>query len=168
MPTAIEALKEFKAKREALDKELADNGKRLFSEASAEIFAAHPVLVSFAWTEYAPHWNDGEPCEFSAHTEDVYLKTSNESAVANTDGVDEDEDEEDEDGEEETFSRYDFEEGPYNNKTVKANLTPREAAGKAVIEFLENFDDDSLETMFGDGKVVVTKGGVEVEEYDHD
>lgn len=159
MPTAIETLKEFKAKREALEKEMADSGKRLFSEAAADIFAAHPVLISFAWTEYAPHWNDGDPCTFSAHTEDVYLKTSDQTEV---------EDDEDEDDEEETFCRDDFEEGPWGSRTVKAVLTPREAAGKSVIEFLENFDDDSLETMFGDGKVVVTKDGVEVEDYDHD
>lgn len=108
--------------------------------------------MSFSWKQYTPHWADGETCEFSAHTEYIQLRTTDDS-------------------EEEDFDKsnlFDYSKD-YKTKTLKASLTPREAAGKDVLELLDNFDEDSLQTMFGDhAKVIVTKGGVEVEEYSHD
>lgn len=160
MPTALEALKEFKTKRDALNKEIEDSGKRLFGEVAATIFENHPTLVSFSWKQYTPHWNDGDTCEFSAHTEYIQLRTNDDPEIN-----------EDDDSEEKEFDKsnlFDYSKD-YRTKTPKASLTPREAAGKDVLELLENFDEDSLQTMFGDhAKVIVTKGGVEVEEYDHD
>lgn len=167
MATALEAIREFGEKRAALNREIAENGKKLFKEASDEIFAAHPTLVSFAWTQYAPYFNDGEPCEFSANTSYIYLKTS--EVIESVDGSVEDEEDDEDEDDETDFSKYAYTEGPYNNKTVMANLNTRQLAGKAVLEFLENFGDDDLKIMFGDdGKVIVSRKGVEVEEYSHD
>ena len=37
------------------------------------------ALTSFAWTQYTPHWNDGDACTFSAHTDYLYINGSEDS-----------------------------------------------------------------------------------------
>ena len=54
-------------------------------------------------------------------------------------------------------------------KFVTSDESEQLKAGKQVNKFLDNFDDDDMETLFGDGvKVIITKDGIEVEDYDHD
>lgn len=154
MPTALEALAEFKTKREALEKQIKKEGKTLFKEAAAELFEKHSTLVSFSWTQYTPYWNDGDTCLFSAGIDEIFLKTTNQVPEST-------EDDEDHDDEDDIFSSYSIDD--------KKHMTPREKAGMDVLKFLKNFDDDSLESMFGDhAKVIVTAKGVKVEEYEHD
>jgi len=53
----------------AQKKVLQDQAKSLFLEASKELFDEFPELVSFGWEQYAPYFNDGDPCVFSVHAD---------------------------------------------------------------------------------------------------
>lgn len=49
-------------------KELTASLKESFFETLfKDIFEKHPTLDSFAWTQYSPYFNDGEPCIFRVH-----------------------------------------------------------------------------------------------------
>jgi len=38
-----------------------------------EIFKKFPDLKTFAWTQYTPYFNDGEPCYFSVNTYSIEI-----------------------------------------------------------------------------------------------
>src|SRR5271157_374054 len=68
MPTA--AQEKYQALRQQIvdaRKKMQETAKGLFNEMSAELFADNPTLVSFSWTQYTPYFNDGDVCEFSCH-----------------------------------------------------------------------------------------------------
>lgn len=53
----------------AQKKVVQDQAKSLFLEASKELFDEFPELVSFGWEQYAPYFNDGDPCHFSVYAD---------------------------------------------------------------------------------------------------
>jgi hypothetical protein len=144
--STLSDIKSIKKNIEKLRKEAKEKVESIFKTAALELFVEYPVLKSISWSQYTPYFNDGEPCYFSSHHSYATIKfvTSDE---------DEDEDERYED---EGFD--------------KSSATPEQLkAGKQAEEFLDNFDDDDMENLFGDGvKVIITKDGIEVEDYDHD
>jgi hypothetical protein len=69
----MSTLKAFAVLKEELKtarEKVKESAKEAFSKAAKQIFFDHPGLESFSWEQYTPYWNDGEPCEFSANTED--------------------------------------------------------------------------------------------------
>lgn len=146
------------------------NGKELFQQAAAGLFVDHPNLISFSWTQYAPYFNDGDPCTFSAHTDDIRLRTTDGPERVGEECPDCEEAWEDCECEGEDFSDYDLREGSYpdRNDIPDDRLTPRQRAGKAALELLGLFDDEAFEIMFDAGRVLVAATGIEVEDYDHD
>ena len=46
-------------------KDLEKRTEAAIKEAIQELFNKHPILKSFGWKQYAPYFNDGEPCYFS-------------------------------------------------------------------------------------------------------
>jgi hypothetical protein len=171
---AIEQLKSFRKRREELEKEIKDTGKRLFKEAVETIFEEHPKLVAFSWTQYTPYFNDGDACTFSAHTDDPYIQFGdeedlNEYHFRDSDRVC--------DGEEEVTDWRGRTVKQTKYKWVKRQVTEEEsskhAAHKALGEFLGLFCSDDYEAMFGDHvSVIVTKKDngvkIETEGYSHD
>lgn len=134
-----------KTRQEYFDKAKAA-GKEAVLEAAKDVFAAHPQVKRLSWTQYTPYFNDGEPCEFDVH--DVY---ANGAEV-----VDERWDEDSETN----LSVYDYSTG-YGAKAKV--LLP------AVVEFDKLIHaNQELMQMLGEGKVVVTRSSIEVEEFDHD
>jgi hypothetical protein len=49
---------------QSFKKEIQEKGEVLIKETFKELFDKHPRLVAVGWTQYAPFFNDGEPCEF--------------------------------------------------------------------------------------------------------
>src|ERR1044072_5669755 len=39
--------------------------QEVFNSGAKAVFADNPIIESFAWTQYTPYFNDGEPCIFS-------------------------------------------------------------------------------------------------------
>jgi len=137
-----------------------------FKELAVEFFENHPDIVSCGWTQYTPYWNDGDTCTFSANTEypivtfkakdgKIIRYDENNGTLYQADSaVVEDDIEFSEDEE--------LEMEPYDNEISKHS--------KAVSKFLSVFDEDDLETMFGDHVEVTVKrdGTADTETYEHE
>ncbi len=147
-------LDELNAKMEALKTEFKNSGKEAIEESIKEIFESHPELEAITWTQYAPYFNDGEPCTFSVN--DVYYKLvskKDESSEENTDEEDEDDDE---------YESWD--DVPYNEKT----RTPLEKKLHAFEKQLQSLQE-LAEVVYGpDCRVVVNRNETIIEEYSHD
>lgn len=129
-----------------LQKELSKKGERLLTACFKKLFESHPNLIQFSWTQYAPGFNDGDPCEFSVHA-DFY----NELAVDTEDGDDED------------FYDYDL---VYSDKMKTEEKDSLEASLSTLSEILQSLED-SLKTIFGSShKITVTPKDIKVEDYD--
>lgn len=68
-----------KLKREikGLKEQIKSVGELAIKELATEFFKAFPEVECFSWTQYTPYWNDGDVCEFGAHTdypEIIYYK----------------------------------------------------------------------------------------------
>jgi hypothetical protein len=133
----------IKAFQEVMLKE----GKDLFRQMSQTLFEENPNLGKFGWKQYTPYYNDGDECVFSAYSDYPIIKLISDTHA--DDGYRDDFDEEQWFTEEET--------------------TPEAIAWKNVKKFLEQFSDEDFKLLFGDHvEVVVTRDGVEVNEYSHD
>lgn len=131
-----------KAQMKEFQEKMKQDGKKFFLEISKELFEQNPTLLKFGWRQYTPYYNDGDACEFSAHLDYPKMLLVGEP--------------EEEFEEERWFSS--------DEKETDASKTYNK-----VTEFLSQFDDNDMELLFGDHcEVIVTKDGVEVEEYEHD
>lgn len=144
MPDTMAKLKLAQQKIETLLAARDKLVKDAFHEGARVLFKAHPILKRFQWTQYTPHYNDGDTCHFTVNRDRQFDFGS---------------------GDLEELTYYDWD--PRTQKSTTRD-TPKTRAGHAVGEFLELFNDDMLEEMFGDHKeITVTSEGVEVGVYDH-
>jgi hypothetical protein len=145
-------LQKFRDAKAAVSQALTDCAVVLrdaFAEASKSLFDSHPILKSIQWTQYTPYFNDGDTCEFSAHTDYPEIEF--------VDG-------------EQADDYYDVDR---RDERGDGTHSERDAAMLAAREFLGVFGDEDYETLFGDHvTVTVTRGAekplVTVEEYEHD
>jgi len=154
MAKATTKYQELKAKMAEARKQLKETARKAFTEMAEELFAENPSILSFGWTQYTPYWNDGDVCEFGANTDypsvsftakDGKVVNYNENSGDCTDGDD-----------------TELDSTPYE-KEFNKHL-------KAISAFLNNFDEEDLEAMFGDHMQITVdrKGKVETEEYEHE
>ena len=153
------AAAKYKKAQEAVAKAKAEakaTAKEALKEMALEFFSENPNVVSVNWNQYTPHFNDGDPCTFSANVEyPRFTFTAKDGTkltyCAGAGSLVGDDDE------------YLYEEAkPYSKEIDKVE--------KAVVKFLKNFDEDDLEEMFGDGvEITITnKGKISSEYYEHD
>jgi hypothetical protein len=144
--STLSDIKVIKQNIEQLRNEAKTKVESIFKTAALELFVEYPDLKSISWSQYTPYFNDGDSCNFSSHHDYAAIKF-----VASNEDDDEDDDD-------------DYQEGFDESLATPEQLK----AGKAAESFLENFDDDDMENLFGDHvKVIITKDGIEVEDYDH-
>lgn len=127
-----------KAKREVEEK-----AKSAVGALFKAFFAAHPNVGALKWTQYTPHFNDGEACEFRVNNDfDVLL------------GKYVSDDDDDDDDANEFIESYSVNDGPT----------------KEAIRSLERaVNEDVFLSAFGDhAKVIATPEGFHVTEYNHD
>jgi hypothetical protein len=99
---------------------------------------------SFSWVQFTPYFNDGDACYFSVRTDLYYLHID------------------DENGDDYYISSYRPSEDDESKRGMNGKF-------KKVQEFIDSFDEDDMEAMFGDHvEVTVTRDGVTTEEYQHD
>lgn len=55
-------------------KEMQDLSRKVVDEAASELFEACPEVHQIHWTQYTPHFNDGDACDFSIHDMHYVLK----------------------------------------------------------------------------------------------
>ena len=152
----FEKLKEMNQELEALKKVHLEKSKAMFTDVAKLLFEKHPKLESFGWNQYTPYFNDGEECTFSARTD--------EPDINGLDGY------EINFGDEQVTDWNSPKVGNEYPKKANPDYNPElHLAHQDVTEFLANMDEAVLRDLFGDHvQVLVTAGGTEVEEYEHD
>lgn len=143
--------------RELIEK----SGKEAIQEILESFLAENPTVKRLRWTQYAPYFNDGDPCTFSVHEPEVELFSA--------DAVESEEDEEDEDRDD-----YD-DEGNFidswslrdTDLTLKKNLDELSGAFQELSSVLES-------CLTEDGRVTVSRNPegpgivIECDECSHD
>jgi hypothetical protein len=194
---AAKKYQELKKKIAEAKKAMETTAKSAFAEMAEEFFEENPDIITFGWTQYTPYWNDGDVCEFSAHTDypSVTLVLDGQEITYDENSGDLTNEDGDEIKTQDDYKRmFDGMKGgkisamSIDGKTVaidekgaitvdgvkvKSHEEYSKAFDKAtdkVSKFLGNFDEEDLETMFGDHmKITVNrKGKVEKEEYEHE
>lgn len=131
----------------------------VLSGLTAELFSDFPEVKGIVWTQYTPHFNDGDPCEFGINEPRVML--DQQFADACGDSV-------------YNYDDESFEFSTYNIRK-KASKSDTELKLLAIEEKLNEFErflnefSMVVEETYGDGvKVTVTPNGVSVDDYSHD
>lgn len=152
-----EKLKLLKEQVEILNRELRQVYSDGLKEYANDIFKKFPFIKGFSWTQYTPYFNDGEPCEFGINADypDILIPFD--------------------DGENEwvdlnhivhySTGKVRDEYKDFIKKEEVEELD--EAISEFASEVLYPFENQ-LQALLGEGRVVVTPDGVEVEEYNHD
>lgn len=60
-------LKDLMKEKDAIDREMRTRGEKLVKEEIERFFTDNPKLQGIVWQQYAPSFNDGDPCYFSVH-----------------------------------------------------------------------------------------------------
>lgn len=157
-------IERYEAARAALMAE----GKEAIELEFMAIFERHPELTVIKWNQYTPYFNDGEECTFSVNDFNVSNAPDieNVTCYGDYDG----EEDEDEEGNMPTKVFVMDKWGDRNSKT----WGDRNSKTYADVWELQEFAQSSIgEDLFRDifdnhVTVVVTKDGIEVEEYEHD
>lgn len=68
---SLEKIAALQEEFRAVHAKMASDGKALIEQAFKDFFAANPEVASIYWTQYTPHWNDGDICRFRVHDFDV-------------------------------------------------------------------------------------------------
>lgn len=169
MTTKIET---FLQKKAELNELLSKEGKNALVESFQAVFAAVPELETIEWTQYTPHFNDGEPCEFGVHefnatfnvpvNDEVYkgykVPGDYKSGViyvteARQPG--------------EVFEEIGY--GGYGRERPEDPILTRTREAMKPLQDLKNSCEEVFRAAFGDGyKVHATRNGFDTEYYDHD
>lgn len=130
-------------------------GKEIFNSATKELFENNPKLTSFAWVQYTPYFNDGDTCTFRVNRDCLTINRSDE--FLDWWGMDRWKDPE-----------YEYTPDPkdYECDSVDELIS----IVKGISEFLDLFEDDDLEMLFGDhAEITIFRDGqIGIDSYDHD
>lgn len=140
-----------------LQKKFQATAQALFKETTKEFFDKNANITAIVWTQYTPYFNDGDTCEFSVN-EPTFTNAPDPESVrwGEYDG-----DEEVAADGSEIFAWESWGEPP---EGINVNMC--EAFGR-MIQSSEM--EDVMKAMFGDHvKVVATREGFDVDDYDHD
>lgn len=126
-------------------REAQDKAKKLIKSVlpavGKDFFARHPEIYGFGWVQYAPYFNDGDACEFSAHEVQLYLTEESHDDNGWYDG---------------------------DHTSLDRGSTVRSDFEK-IKDLIEGIDDDYLEDLYGgDAAVLFTKDGIEIGRHRHD
>jgi hypothetical protein len=151
------SLKKLADLKNQYDTMIRDHGEKMIRDYITEWMNSHPEVKAIGWEQYAPYFNDGEPCEFDVHEifkatdspdiEDIeYMRAKDEK---------------------EYFLRSSYREmdcWKNNNMSSKTGEDFRDFA-LTMYEL-----SDLLESAFGNGsRIIVTQDEISVTEcHDHD
>lgn len=76
MANENDLMTEFEAAKKTYDDLVASKGKALIGAIFGTAFAACPEIKKIQWTQYTPHFNDGDACEFGVHEPSFLLEGS--------------------------------------------------------------------------------------------
>lgn len=165
---------ELVEQQRALAKQFQETAQSLFKETTKVFFDNNPAVKAVIWTQYTPYFNDGDTCEFSV----------NEPTFTNAEGEDLNEvtgwGEYEGDNEKvwaiETWSMRnlydetrDWLEGTRKAIKESGSVLDVEQCQQLASMITSGDFEAVMEAMFGNHvKVIATKDGFDVDEYDHD
>ena len=120
------------------------NGRYAIGEAFRELFIHYPDVARISWSQYTPHFNDGDVCEFEVG--DLYMvkKCDLEEAIKD----------------EREAPDYDYQ---------TCHQGSRDPAERDFYNLFNSIETEMMLLVFGDGYWVrITRDDIQVEEYDHD
>ena len=170
----MDPFKELTDLRDAYQKKITEYGVDKFKELFTEYFKQYPMVEQVYWDQYAPYFNDGEPCVFNVN--EGHILVTKKFALDNPTiikGYNEEEEAEEEQGAKDGI--YGYPEGPRwfdsyvyipkgEEKDLQMGLT---LAIEALSKLLEV--EDVLQSVFGDSVGILvtrTEDGVEIQSDD--
>ena len=193
---AFGVAEEFQKEIEEIEKKMTDQFKEMFNK----FFVLYPEVELVCWEQWTPHFNDGEPCEFSVYCPpQAFLKGYKDHlSEEQWDDLDDYEKygEETElcfypdENVEKTIAEYKEELSKpqeeriwswvtddslkrriQNSEKIKADME-KFGLERAInlakdLDAIGNISDNVLSTL-GEGRIFVTRDGIEVEEVYHD
>jgi len=143
----MDPIEKYRQDKKDMNAQLKTLGKKMFKPFFTNLFEEFPDIHAVRWTQYTPHFNDGDACTFSVHDPFVSIKPLKE--------MDDDE-------------INDTDTAPWFS-AWSDNGNPCAKAAAEVGKFFQDIED-VLETAFGDGVEVTVKrsGAITVDDYDHD
>lgn len=187
---ALQAIRDAQQAIADAQKAAASGMKDAISQALASTFEKYPFLGSVAWSQYTPHFNDGDTCTFSCHIEEASCNSLVDVAECSSNYAYEDGEDFGKRTEEENYGGYDYMTRSYGPTTpnedfdqayldcrsevhaILSALRPKETTRAKYGEL--GYDDPSpfdliMLSAFGDHvQVTVTREGIEVDHHDHD
>jgi hypothetical protein len=153
-----------------LQRKFQTQAQSLFKEITKEFFEKNPGITGVVWTQYTPYFNDGDTCEFRVN-EATFTNAPAEELSDVRWG----------DYEGETEGVWACDNVGYvlesDREYYKKTADIIRAAGGVDTESCKLFNqaisssemEDVMQAMFGDHvKVIATRDGFDVDEYDHD
>jgi hypothetical protein len=155
----------FKKQREALAKQLQIS----FGEIVKDFFDRYPEFAGIKWTQYTPYFNDGDECTFSRHDFWGFVFPSDNDGGFVQGSIEDNDYPEDATwciGNGSTWGGPSDEANAYYGH---AQLTKLVADYRELVKVLDTIGDEIYREAFGDHvQIVVTRQGVDVEEYEHE
>ena len=142
--------------------------QELFKQTTKEFFEKNPAVTAIVWTQYTPFFNDGDTCEFNVN--DPYFTNANEEQMDDITSYGEYQ------GEDEgVWSESDWVLCGDSEYCVKqrASMNLEGVDPQSIKKFsklIQSGDmEDVMKAVFNDHvRVVATRSGFDVDEYDHD
>lgn len=148
---SLEEIRQAKADFAAL---LRGKGKAVLAMAISQLFDAAPEVAAIRWTQYTPHFNDGDPCTFNVHG--VQVKFVEGFDVERL----------------EKYYREEAKEGEFVDEGTYCFNDDKDPVRQALKTFQDTLSElEEVAHTLGDGvQVTATRGTteLEVDEYDHD
>lgn len=157
MTTLQSAFDSLLEQQRELQKKFQTTAQALFKETTKEFFDKNPNVTAIVWTQYTPYFNDGDTCEFGVN-DATFTNAPDPHSVR--------------------WGEYD---GDHETAEDGSEIFAWESWGDAPegldTEMCKSFNrmicsgemEDVMKAMFGDHvKVVATREGFDVDEYDHD
>lgn len=140
-----------------LQKKFQTTAQALFKETTKEFFDKNPNVTGIVWTQYTPYFNDGDTCEFGVN--DATFTNAPDPENIRWDEYE---------GDEETAADGSeiFTWGGWGDVPEGLNVEMCRAFSRMICS---SEMEDVMKAMFGDHvKVVATREGFDVDDYDHD
>jgi len=129
---------EFLSKKRELDQHVQAIGKNSLRELFNTLFESDEQMTNIRWTQYTPHFNDGEPCVFRINTITVKMDGNDEDGD-NADGY---------------LDAYDL--GRLGKPAVEAALESLQATASELEHVFQTvFGDDAEVTVWRNGEIEV-------------
>lgn len=194
--TVIQELADFNANYKKVREEFVKKLEPQFAEVFASFFAENPNVGGVQWTQYTPYFNDGDECIFSVNdmylfptgTDEDDLSGYDEDLFPSFDDVQAYKTVlETGEAPDDYRTWYDNDRFLQQYSVTKKQHILNEAANVGLNEenvytffktlddwdklqtTLRSIDDDIYQDIFGDhAKIVVTRDGINVDQYNHD